>query len=126
MATVLIIEDEHAIRDLVTEILASCDIRTVSADHPSQVRDNEGPFDLVLADLVEQQGRGFEPEAVRNYVGRLRTQFAAPVVLFTAHSPSVVGDPAEVGAAGVIAKPFDVDELGTLVASFVRQRPTPA
>lgn len=119
MATILVIEDEFSIRDIVTEVLQSCDLNTITAEHPDQVMAGHVPVDLVLADLVEQQGRGVEFDAVRTFVHHLRDRFSAPVVLFTAHSPSVLGDPRDLGAAGIIGKPFDVDEFAERIAFFL-------
>jgi CheY-like chemotaxis protein len=107
----------------VTEVLESCDYRAVGAEHPDQIADDLGPFDLVLADLVEQRGRAFEADSVRIFVKNLQTRFRAPVVIFTAYSPSIIGDPASLGAVGVIGKPFDVDEFAHQVTSFLRRSP---
>lgn len=123
MATILVIEDEFSIRDIVTELLESCDMKTISAEHPDQVEAGHAPVDLVLADLVEQQSHGFESDAVRSFVQQLRERFAAPVVLFTAHSPSVIGDPRALGAAGLIGKPFDVDDFAQRINLYLQAAP---
>jgi CheY-like chemotaxis protein len=74
-------------------------------------------FDLILADSA---GAGVaDPwealEAVRGVAGD------TPVVIFSAHAPHVFAGYAEHGFAGLVAKPFDLDDLlETLKAVLTR------
>ncbi len=111
MPTVLVIEDEDAIRAIVLDVLSACGIDGVGVADLPQLDGLTGTFDLILADLIEQTGRPFDAGDVREFVERLRVRFAAPVVLFTAYGPATLGAPADLGAAGAISKPFDLDQL---------------
>ncbi|MCX6022294.1 MAG: hypothetical protein NTZ05_11305 [Chloroflexi bacterium] len=120
MPTVLVIEDEDAIRAIVLDVLNSCEIECVGAAGLAQLDGVVATFDLSLADLVEQAGRPFDAGEVRDFVQRLRLRFTAPVVLFTAYGPATLGSPAELGALGAISKPFDLDQLAGDVLGFLR------
>jgi CheY-like chemotaxis protein len=121
---VLLIDDDAPIRRLVGLVLGAAGCAVVPACH--------GAAALALLDQAEQahvhphvilldmdtpvmDGRAFA-RAYRCLPGR-----AAPIVMFTARQgASRCAD--EIGAAGVIAKPFDVERLPSLVRRYAGRR----
>jgi two-component system response regulator GlrR len=112
-ASILVIDDDPAILDLAAEALRDEGYRAVTlARHAEAVRHLAAfRFGVILADSA---GAGAadpwtELEAVKTAAGD------TPVLIFSAHHPSAFAGYAERGFAGVIAKPFDLDELLTTV-----------
>jgi len=112
---VLVVEDEQLIRETV-EILISiegCDVRTaVNGSDALEKLDGWMP-DLILLDLTlpGMSGREFI-QAYQKTPGP-----HGPVILLTGQTL----DPGEVqamGAAGMLPKPFDVNDLLDVVANF--------
>ena len=73
----------------------------------------EGPFDLVLLDLRMPglDGRGFLHELRRRHDH-------APIIVLSA-DPNVGNVAKEMGVADYLQKPFDVDELETLIETRI-------
>lgn len=116
---ILVADDDPDLRDLLDLLLtdAGYDVVTV-ADGADAVRVAiERDVDLLVLD-VRMPGMG-GGEALRAYHQRAGR---APVILFTA-SPSRL--PA-VGAADVIAKPFDVDRVLEAIARHLAPRHPPS
>lgn len=108
MAVVLIIEDDPALADLLRQVLEDEGHRAIVAstlaDAERAVRAE--PIELVLADLIEfdlRSGPG-SVQALRSVAGD------RPVLLCTGqpHAEKLADLP---GLAGVLGKPFDLDEL---------------
>jgi DNA-binding response OmpR family regulator len=112
-ASILIIDDDQAIRDLAYQALHDEGYRAVRlASHAEAVRHLAAfRFDLILVDCAGAGQADPWPalEAVRAEAGE------TPVLIFSAHYPSVFAGYAERGFAGVIARPFGLDELLTTV-----------
>jgi two-component system OmpR family response regulator len=117
-ASILIIDDDDAIRELANQALHDEGYRAVTlASHGEAVRHLAAfRFDLILADTAGATQTNPWPalETVRAAAGQ------TPVLIFSAHRPDVFTGYAERGFAGVIAKPFDLDELlNTVQATLV-------
>ena len=119
-AHILVIDDEPAILDLTAQALRDDGYRAVTlAGHAEAVRHLAAfRFDLILADSA---GAGVaDPwaalEAVRAAAGD------TPVLIFSAHDPALFADFAARGFAGVIAKPFDLDQLAETVRDTLVER----
>jgi DNA-binding response OmpR family regulator len=123
---VLVVDDDEAIRDVVTQTLiyAGCDV-VCAADGTDAIRvlceSRRDPFDLILLDWRMPTPA---PQFVSAY--RRLPPPHAPIIVLTAGS-----DPVEyveeIGAAGFLRKPFDLDELTALVNRFAaRPSPRPA
>jgi len=112
---VLVVEDEQLIRETV-EILISiegCDVRTaVNGEDALKKVDGWTP-DLILLDLTlpGMSGREF----IQAY--RKTPSPHGPVVLLTGHTLETSAVQA-MGAAGILPKPFDVNDLLDVVANF--------
>jgi CheY-like chemotaxis protein len=111
--SILVVDDEPAIREAVVELLASEGYRAHGLGGGQEALEwvrRERPA-LVLVDLVMPVMNGAE------LLGRLRADPAlkgVPVVLMTAATPAR-GEPAT-GADAVLRKPFELDELLDAVA----------
>ena len=122
-ASILVIDGDLSIRDMAGEAMRDEGYRAVTlATHTDAVRHLVAfRFDLILADSA---GAGVaDPwaglEEVKDAAGD------TPVVIFSAHDPQVFAGYAEHGFAGLVAKPFDLDELlGTVKVVLTRDQET--
>jgi DNA-binding NtrC family response regulator len=108
-ASILVIDDDLGIRDMAAEALRDEGYRAVTlVNHAEAVQYLRAlRFGLILADSA---GSGVaDPwaalEAVKAAAGD------TPVIIFSAHPPRVFAGYRERGFAGLIAKPFDLDDL---------------
>lgn len=121
MATILLVEDEEPIRQLLGEFLREEGYRVMSAYHGAEALslvDAERP-DLVLTDLMMPVMNGAElcRRLKRNGAG------CVPVIMMSA----VGADQArQCGADAFIGKPFELDALLDLVARYVGSPAGPA
>jgi DNA-binding response OmpR family regulator len=125
-ASILVVEDDTELRDLLVLLLADEGYRVVMAvdgvDGLLMAR-GEAP-DLILVDSIMPRldGAGF-CRAYREEGG------SAPVIVVSAGDPVHITPSVEAcGAAAVIAKPFEVDEVLETVARHVggHGHPSPA
>ena len=113
MGSVLVIDDEPDVRDLVADMLASSGHRVTvaSGGREGLARLRERAYDLVLTDLAMPDVGGWE---VARAVKTVRRDI--PVLLLTG-----LADPVESPASGlvdgILRKPFGVDELADAVAT---------
>jgi DNA-binding NtrC family response regulator len=110
--TILVIDDDPAIRDLARDVLAGEGYRVVTAvtHDEAMIALSSFRFSAVLADTAGSVAtssfdRWVELERIRAAAG------GAPTVIFSAHNRETFADFAERGFAGVIAKPFDLEEM---------------
>lgn len=111
-ASVLLVEDDPDIRELLTTLLTLAGFETVACANAEAALEElrEQPFDLVLTDYMLPHRTGGWLLQQASSEGLID---ATPVLVVTAHP-----DAAEVGGFDVITKPFDLDDL----VSQVRQR----
>jgi len=119
--TVIVADDDDALRDLIADALRSDGYKVVEArdgeELLSLVADSVGDAatrpDVVVVDvrMPKLSGLGVLEELRRTYV-RL------PVVVITGFSPDSVEVVARrLGAMGVLRKPFDMDDLRTAIVN---------
>jgi DNA-binding NtrC family response regulator len=113
---ILVVDDEPAVRDLTVEILRRSGYKphgVPTARHALDLLEEE-QFDLVVSDVVMPEMTGVE----LLYELR-RRQPDLPVVLMTGGSkePERTTKAVELGAAGLLYKPFSHAELTQVVAS---------
>ncbi len=123
--TILLVEDEALVRDLVREILDAMEFDVlVSADGPSAVdvfRREFARIDLVLTDVVMPRMSG--PEAAR---AMLACDPHARILFMSGYTDQAAFSPRDFGPrAEFLAKPFTTDELGHKVRDLL-QRPRDA
>jgi two-component system response regulator FlrC len=119
--TVLVVDDEEAVRDSLRELLSGVGYRVVLAEDAAsalRLMDCERP-DLVLTDIYMERGDGYELIAAL----RLRPQ-AIPVVAMSAGRSGydTLKAAMHLGASAVIDKPFPA---AGLVETIDRQFSSP-
>jgi DNA-binding response OmpR family regulator len=118
-----VVDDDDAIRDVVTQTLvyAGCDVLCAAdgADALQALAEaRREPLDLILLDW-RMPAPG--PQFVSAY--RRLPPPHAPIIVLTA-GDDAVGYVEEIGAAGFLRKPFDLEELTALVNRFAAQPAT--
>jgi CheY-like chemotaxis protein len=111
--TILLCEDNRAIRELVSSLLVDegYAVREVGELAEADALVGEGEISLVLAD----SGEGTREAATRAYRCYCRAiGDRVPMIVFTAHRLSVE-ETRELGCAAVLAKPFDIEQLLSLI-----------
>jgi DNA-binding response OmpR family regulator len=108
MPTILVLDDDLVILDLLQTVLTDAGYETLVAPSLSKIAPNAKP-DVVVTDLVPLQA--YSRESALAWVSSLRARFGgSPLVVVTAHSPAVA-ELDRLGADAIIAKPFDVEAL---------------
>ena len=122
MATVLVVDDEPIVRDVVARYLRSEGYRTIEAadgDVACELVERERP-DLVVLDLMLP---GTDGLAVCRWI---RARFELPVIMLTARGEEadrIVG--LELGADDYVTKPFSPRELAARVKTVLRRSRSP-
>jgi len=122
MATVLVVDDEPIVREVVVRYLERAGYRTIEAEDGDRARElleRESP-NLVVLDLMLP---GTDGLALCRWI---RSTSQLPVIMLTARgeeSDRIVG--LELGADDYVTKPFSPRELAARVRSVLR-RSTPA
>ncbi len=123
MATILVLEDDPALQELLCEVLEDEGHSVVAADTlPALLGQMPPRPDLLISDmLVDLQPVGLEAiEAVRSSAGG-----AVPAILCTAAQTHVerFQDRIDHLGATVLAKPFSIDNLLRVVNDALTARP---
>jgi two-component system KDP operon response regulator KdpE len=117
--SVLIVDDEPAIRRLLRNTLAVQDYRVLEAATAKEalaVARHEKP-DLVVLDLGLPDGDGLD------VIRELRARSAVPIVVLSSRGDEKVKVAAlDLGADDYVAKPFGVDELMARIRTALRHR----
>ena len=108
MTTILVLDDDQVILDLLQTVLVDAGYDTILAPGPSAIPPDATP-DVVITDLVPL--KAYHRDTALEWVSSLRARFVgSPLVVVTAHADAVAeGD--MLGADAIIAKPFDVEVL---------------
>jgi CheY-like chemotaxis protein len=116
MKTVLVADDEPAIRTLVNAILDGPGIRTLeAADGPEAIEmAHQHQPDLVLLDVAMPRLNGF---AVCQRLKAEASMASTPILLLTALAQE--SDARRVGADGIVQKPFSPAALRATVESIL-------
>ena len=120
MQTVLVVDDEAIVRDVVVRYLERDGFRTIQAGDGATARDliehHEDSLALVVLDLMLPEITGLE------LCGWIRSRGDLPVIMLTARSDEtdrIVG--LELGADDYLGKPFSPRELTARVRSVLRR-----
>ena len=123
MATVLVVDDEPIVRDVVVRYLERAGFDTVEADDGDRARrllEQETP-DVVVLDVMLPGTDGFE------LCRWIRGRSSVPVILLTARGDEddrIVG--LELGADDYVTKPFSPRELTARVRAVLRRAEAPS
>jgi PAS domain S-box-containing protein len=119
-ATVLLVEDEAAVRDLIERALRRGGYEVLTAKRAaeaSDVLDRHGAVDLLITDVVLPGGSGFA------LVERLQAAGRLPAVLFiSGYAPEAVAGRGDVGRWPHLEKPFTIVRLLAEVRSALDAR----
>ncbi|MBJ7354778.1 MAG: response regulator transcription factor [Thermoleophilaceae bacterium] len=123
MQTVLVVDDEEIVRDVVVRYLERDGYRTIQAGDGATARalieDHEHSLALVVLDLMLPEINGLE------LCSWIRSRGDLPVIMLTARSEEtdrIVG--LEIGADDYLGKPFSPRELSARVRSVLRRAGT--
>jgi two-component system response regulator ResD len=122
MTTVLVVDDEHTIREVVVRYLEREGYRTLEAADGNRARElleGDSP-DLVVLDLMLPGTDGLE------LCRWIRSRSQLPVIMLTARgeeSDRIVG--LELGADDYVTKPFSPRELAARVRTVLRRAEPP-
>lgn len=118
MGSILVIDDEADVRELLTEVLTGRGhtVTVAAGGREGLARFEAGRFDLVLTDLGMPDFNGWE---VARVVKAARSD--TPVLLLTGWADPV--DPSEEGRVdGIVRKPFDLNRLAAVINSALAPR----
>jgi DNA-binding response OmpR family regulator len=108
VTTILVLDDDQVILDLLQTVLTDAGYNAVVASSATAIP-ADTRADLVITDLVPL--KAYYREAALGWVASLKARFAgSPLLIVTAHS-AAAGESDMLGASGVLTKPFDVDVL---------------
>ncbi|MEO6397914.1 MAG: response regulator [Tepidiformaceae bacterium] len=113
---ILLAEDERTISRLISQVLISAghEVHGVQSAAEAIARLAGGEYNLVLLDLHLADGDGFQ--VVDSMEGRFGTY--PPIVIMTGERSFALDDPRASRVAGVLSKPFDLDQLEAAVRRF--------
>jgi CheY-like chemotaxis protein len=109
--TILIVDDEENIRNLLSEFLTASGYQTVVSESvPKAIQSLQGGHpDLILLDLKMP---GLQGDSFLKFVRQLRADL--PVIIVSGYlTPDLVKDLLQLGANGFITKPFQLDRVLT-------------
>jgi DNA-binding response OmpR family regulator len=118
LKTILIIDDDHELNDLLTRYLRKFDFEVISATHPVlglELIRKHSP-DLIVLDVMLPGKNGFE------VCKEIRREARTPIIMLTARgdlSDRVVG--LELGADDYMPKPYEPRELVARIQSVLRR-----
>ena len=117
MTTILVLDDDQVILDLLQTVLTDAGYRTVVAPGLQAIA-AEASADVVITDLTPL--KAYRRESAVKWIASLRSRFSgSPLFILTAHAEAVA-EPDMLGANAILAKPFDVDVLLAKVEELLR------
>ena len=120
--TILLVEDNNMIREVVGDLLASFGYRVLAAERPSQALDlaaGHGTIDLLATDVVMPEMTG--PEL---YEKLLERQPSLPVLYISGYTSHVVPPDEQRRDAIFLAKPFTLEQFMARVGEMLVSAPT--
>ena len=115
---VLVVDDDEALRDLVVEVLRpeGYDVRAVPNAAAGLAALADSPADVIFLDTATWRASDRDRAFIERY--RATPGPHAPVILFTAatHAEEAADD---LGADGLLTKPFDIAELVALARRYI-------
>jgi DNA-binding response OmpR family regulator len=116
--SILIIDDDSKLNDLLAEYLGKNNYKTTSVENPSDglVKIKNNHYDMVILDVMLPEMDGFET------MKQIRKDHDIPIVMLTARgevTDKIVG--LELGADDYLPKPFEPRELLARIQSVLRR-----
>ena len=118
MSTVLVVDDERPIRDILGTLFDDAGYQVVEAIHGGQALDliEQARPDLIVSDVMMPVLNGAE---LCRRLKRQATTKQIPVILMSSAGSHVAR---EAGADAFIEKPFNIDEMEALVRRWLGAR----
>lgn len=119
MHTILLIDDDERLAQLLEEYFARYELHLISETHPSsgiKRVQNEDNIDLVILDIMLPEMDGFE------VCRRIRKSSEIPILMLTARGDvmdRIIG--LEIGADDYLAKPFESRELVARIHNILKR-----
>ena len=117
---ILVVDDEEAIREMVSKIISLLGHEAVTAGNGKQALEilKNQPFGIMITDIKMPEMDGFELTKV------VRDQFPnTHIICMTAHGGTYTyTDVVGVGAADYITKPFTLDEMRAKLNRVIREK----
>jgi DNA-binding response OmpR family regulator len=118
MKSILVIDDDNKLNDLLIEYLGKNNYKVTAVENPKDglVKLKNNYFDLVILDIMLPEMDGFETCKL------IRKDFETPIIMLTARGETtdkVVG--LELGADDYVPKPFEPRELLARIQSVLRR-----
>lgn len=108
MTTILVLDDDQVILDLLETVLTDAGYSTIVAPGLHAIP-SDACADVVITDLVPLKAYGRDSAIA--WIASLRTRFAgSPLLIVTAHA-AAVAETDMLGASAILGKPFDVEAL---------------
>lgn len=116
--TILVIDDDKKLNQLLKDFLGDFGFQTLTATHPAEglTKLRQKSPDLVILDVMLPEMNGFE------VCKRIRQTHSVPVIMLTARGEpmdKIVG--LEIGADDYVAKPFEPRELVARIQAVLRR-----
>ena len=115
--SVLIVEDDDDVRATLVEALRDSGLLVEASDVAGAAID-AWHGDVIVTDTFASP---YRTEAVVAYLTKLRSRFAAGLVVLTGHNRAVA-DAAQLPADAVVMKPFDLADLIGVIETVARDR----
>jgi len=117
-ASVLVVDDDAAVRTLLERILQRDGYTVVTARHGGEAisRLSDGAFDVIVLDVMMPVANGFD---VLDYLHE-RGDGGSRVIVVTAAQPRQLTQLRSDEVCAFVAKPFDLHELCATVARHAR------
>ncbi|MDP8910396.1 MAG: hypothetical protein M3N47_15055 [Chloroflexota bacterium] len=112
---VLLLEDDPIVRDLMTDVLTDGGHGVLPCGSFQHVLDVAADTPEAVA-VVDFWGDSHQALADEERADLVRLARAVPTILVTARAWATAAISADLGLAALVRKPFDVDELATVVA----------
>jgi two-component system cell cycle sensor histidine kinase/response regulator CckA len=121
--TILLVEDEEILRELVKEILEQADYRVVEAANGVEAlkvwEEHNGEFDLLLTDMLMPEGM-----TGGDLAKQLRVRQPELKVIYTSgYSAEIMGENSDLRDSPFLAKPYSGAQLTRLVRDCLDQKP---
>ena len=120
MATILVIDDEDIVRELIARMLryAGHEVQGAADGIHGMTLYRQEPADLVITDIQMPGKSGLE------VIRELRAEFPdAKIIAVTGQNPRRLEDALELGANHTFTKPFAMEEFLRIVESLVGGTP---
>ncbi|MCK4950267.1 MAG: response regulator [Gammaproteobacteria bacterium] len=121
MATVLVVDDEESVRDMVTKMIEPAGYDVIEAGNGAEACDacKEAPVDLIITDIVMPEKNGID------LIMDVKKEFPDIPVIAISGGGGITGryDYLEiaklVGAKNILKKPFSMKELRSAVGNIL-------